>query len=38
MILIIEDDPVLSRNIKDALLAGEIQAEIVYDGLLAERA
>ncbi|RXJ49518.1 response regulator transcription factor [Gelidibacter gilvus] len=36
-ILIIEDDPELSRNIKEALLAENMQVETVYDGLLAER-
>lgn len=36
-ILIIEDDPELNRNIKEALLAENMQVETVYDGLLAER-
>ena len=36
-ILIIEDDPELNRNLKDALSAENMQVETVYDGLLAER-
>ena len=36
-ILIIEDDPTLNRNIKEALTAEDYVAENVYDGLLAER-
>ncbi|MDG5800624.1 response regulator transcription factor [Marinilabiliaceae bacterium ANBcel2] len=36
-ILIIEDDPTLSKNIKEALKAEKMNAEVVYDGLLAER-
>jgi two-component system, OmpR family, response regulator len=36
-VLIIEDDPILSKNINDALTAEFISAECVYDGLLAER-
>jgi len=36
-ILIIEDDPELNRNIKEALVAENMQVETVYDGLLAER-
>jgi two-component system, OmpR family, response regulator len=36
-ILIIEDDPILSRNINDALKAERMQTESVFDGLLAER-
>ncbi|MGV8815674.1 MAG: response regulator transcription factor, partial [Gelidibacter sp.] len=36
-ILIIEDDPELNRNLKDALTAENMQVETVYDGLLAER-
>lgn len=36
-VLIIEDDPELNRNIKDALTAENMQVESVYDGLLAER-
>lgn len=36
-ILIIEDDPTLSANIQTALRAEGFAAEVVYDGLLAER-
>lgn len=36
-ILVIEDDPELNRNIKEALGAEEMLVESVYDGLLAER-
>jgi two-component system OmpR family response regulator len=36
-ILIIEDDPTLSRNIQEALTAEDYVTENVYDGLLAER-
>lgn len=36
-ILIIEDDPTLSRNIREAFEAEGYVAENVYDGLLAER-
>lgn len=36
-ILIIEDDPTLSRNIQEALTAEDYVVENVYDGLLAER-
>lgn len=36
-ILIIEDDPELNRNIKDALTAENMLVESVYDGLLAEK-
>ncbi|WP_367915668.1 response regulator transcription factor [Leadbetterella sp. DM7] len=36
-ILIVEDDPTLSRNIREALEAEDLRAENVYDGLLAER-
>lgn len=36
-ILIIEDDPELNRNIKQALTAEEMLVETVYDGLLAEK-
>ncbi|HXJ97286.1 MAG TPA: response regulator transcription factor, partial [Gelidibacter sp.] len=36
-ILIVEDDPELNRNLKDALTAENMQVETVYDGLLAER-
>lgn len=36
-VLIVEDDPELNRNIKEALLAENMDVEVVYDGLLAER-
>jgi len=36
-ILLIEDDPTLSRNIKDALTEEQMQVETVFDGLLAEK-
>lgn len=36
-ILIIEDDPELNRNIKEALNAEKMNVESVYNGLLAER-
>ncbi len=36
-ILIIEDDPTLNKNIKEALTAESYHAESVFDGLLAER-
>lgn len=36
-ILIIEDDPELNRNIKEALLSEGMHAESVYDGFLAEK-
>lgn len=36
-VLIIEDDPTLSKNISEALAAEGINTECVYDGLLAER-
>lgn len=36
-VLIIEDDPTLSKNIAEALTAENSTVEIVYDGLLAER-
>ncbi|MFC4871862.1 response regulator transcription factor [Negadavirga shengliensis] len=36
-ILLIEDDPVLNRNIKEALLDEGCMVEPVYDGLLAEK-
>jgi DNA-binding response OmpR family regulator len=35
--LIIEDDPTLNKNIKEALIAEGYNAESVFDGLLAER-
>jgi len=37
IVLIIEDDPTLNRNISDALTAENIISESVFDGLLAER-
>lgn len=36
-VLIVEDDPELNRNIKEALLAENMDVEVVYDGLLAQR-
>lgn len=36
-ILVIEDDPELNRNIREALAAEEMLVESVYDGLLAEK-
>ena len=36
-ILIIEDDPEINRNIREALLAEGMLVESVYDGLLAEK-
>lgn len=36
-ILIIEDDPELNRNVREALTAENMIVESVYDGLLAER-
>jgi DNA-binding response OmpR family regulator len=36
-ILVVEDDPELNRNIKEALLAEKMEVESVYNGLLAER-
>ncbi|MDR7130811.1 DNA-binding response OmpR family regulator [Algoriphagus sp. 4150] len=36
-VLLIEDDPTLSKNINEALLAESYTTEYVYDGLLAER-
>jgi len=36
-ILLIEDDPVLNKNIKEALESDGLHVETVYDGLLAER-
>ena len=36
-VLIIEDDPTLNSNIKEALAAENLQPESVFDGLLAER-
>ncbi len=34
-ILLVEDDPALSRNIKDVLTEADIQVEAVFDGLMA---
>lgn len=36
-VLIVEDDPTLSKNISDALAAEGMTTSVVYDGLLAER-
>ncbi len=36
-ILLIEDDPTLSRNIREALTEEQMQVEAVFDGLLAEK-
>lgn len=36
-ILLIEDDPSLSRNIKEALTEEQMHVETVFDGLLAEK-
>ena len=36
-ILVIEDDPELNRNIREALLAENMRVETVYDGVLAEK-
>jgi len=36
-VLIVEDDPTLSKNIKEALDAENLQATVVFDGSLAER-
>ncbi|MCH8496796.1 MAG: response regulator transcription factor [Balneolales bacterium] len=36
-VLIIEDDPTLSKNISEALTAESLNTECVYDGLLADR-
>lgn len=36
-VLIIEDDPTLSKNINEALMAENLNTECVFDGLLAER-
>lgn len=37
-VLIIEDDPTLSKNISEALAAESMNTQCVYDGLLAEKA
>ena len=36
-ILIVEDDPDLSRNIKEAFTEEKIETEVAYDGLIAEK-
>jgi len=36
-ILLVEDDPILSRNIKEALTLENMHVEAVFDGLLADR-
>ncbi|MCZ2131230.1 MAG: response regulator [Bacteroidia bacterium] len=36
-VLIIEDDPTLNKNIRDALESENIHAVSVFDGLLAEK-
>lgn len=36
-VLIIEDDPTLSKNINEILMAEKLNTECVFDGLLAER-
>ena len=36
-ILLIEDDPTLSRNIKEALTEEELQIDTAFDGLIAEK-
>ena len=36
-VLIIEDDPILSKNISDALVTEGMMPSTVFDGLLAER-
>jgi DNA-binding response OmpR family regulator len=36
-ILIIEDDPTLAQNIREALVADDFFAENVYDGALAQK-
>jgi two-component system, OmpR family, response regulator len=36
-VLIIEDDPTLSKNISEALKAESHNTECVYEGLLADR-
>lgn len=37
-ILIIEDDPTISRNIREALEVEKLPAEVIFDGTLAEKA
>ncbi len=36
-VLIIEDDPTLNQNIREALAAEDVHSESVFDGMLAER-
>src|SRR5690554_1810512 len=36
-VLVIEDDPTLIKNIASALTSENLQVELVYDGMLAER-
>jgi len=36
-ILLVEDDPALNRNIKDALMEEQMKVESVFDGLLASK-
>lgn len=36
-ILIIEDDPILNKNISEALTAENLNTDVVFDGLLADR-
>lgn len=36
-ILLVEDDAILSRNIKEALTEEQLQVEAVFDGLMAEK-
>ncbi len=36
-ILVVEDDPQISRNIHDALVAESFAVEVAYDGLMAEK-
>jgi two-component system, OmpR family, response regulator len=36
-VLIIEDDPILNKNINEALMAENLNTECVFDGLLADR-
>lgn len=36
-VLIIEDDPILSKNIKEAMISENRHAECVFDGVLAEK-
>lgn len=36
-VLIIEDDPDLNRNIKDAFIDGQMEADVAFDGFIAEK-